>query len=228
MSAAGQEMLRVAGVCKRLGGRTILDHVDVVCDGGEICVIEGPNGSGKSTLLRVIAGLLEPDRGYVELAGEALAARPVAARRRLGYVPEAADPPGYMTGRELFALVRALKRAEPLSAELQQALGLEGIDDQRIERLSLGQRRRVCLGAALIGDPAVLVLDEPTNGLDRDGVAQLVDILDARRRAGAAVLVATHERGFADAIADRRLRFEGGGVVEEPAGAPRPSANEPQ
>ena len=148
--------------------------------------------------------------GSIEIAGVSLSGAPVRARRSLGYVPEAANPPGYMTGEELFALVAALKQAPPLSQERRAALGLDGLTSARIARLSLGQRRRVCLGAALIGEPALLVLDEPTNGLDRSGIATLTALLGAQRDAGGIILVATHDRDFATALAGERFHLQAG------------------
>jgi ABC-2 type transport system ATP-binding protein len=170
----------------------------------------------------MIAGVLEPDRGSIEIAGASLAAAPVQARRSLGYVPEAANPPGHMTGEELFALVAALKQAPPPGQELRAALGLGGLTVESIARLSLGQRRRVCLGAALIGDPALLVLDEPTNGLDRGGIATLTALLADRRDAGGIILVATHDRDFADALAGERFHLQAGRLASGPAPAPDP------
>jgi ABC-type multidrug transport system ATPase subunit len=206
-------MLRIEGVYKRLGGRTVVDGIDLACEPGTICVVTGDNGTGKSTLLRMIAGVLEPDRGLVEIAGASLARAPEAARQKLGYVPEAANPPGHMTGEELFALVQALKQAPPLDPARRTALGLETIAAERIARLSLGQRRRVCLAAALIGNPAVLVLDEPTNGLDRAGVTTLVALLEAERAAGAIIVVATHDRDFAAALAGQHFHMQAGRLM---------------
>lgn len=203
-------LLHVDTVRKRLGRRRIIDDLSLTCDGGEITILSGDNGAGKSTLLGLIAGILTVDRGSITIAGADLQRRPRAARRALGYVPEAANPPGYLTGEELFRLVARLKGAAPLSPDVRTALALDRIADARIERLSLGERRRVCLGAALVGDPAVLVLDEPTNGLDKDGVATLVSLLDERRSLGAAILIATHDRGFADEVADIRLHLQDG------------------
>jgi ABC-2 type transport system ATP-binding protein len=210
-------MLRIEGLHKRLAGRVVIDGLDLECAPGTICVITGDNGAGKSTLLRMVAGVLEPDRGAIEIAGASLAAAPVQARRSLGYVPEAANPPGHMTGEELFALVAALKQAPPLSTERRAALGLDGLTVERIARLSLGQRRRVCLGAALIGDPALLVLDEPTNGLDRGGIATLTALLAEQRDAGGVILVATHDRDFAAALAGQRFHLQAGRLAGGPA-----------
>ena len=202
----------VNDVRKNLAGKRILDGISLVCDSGAITALTGANGAGKSTLLRIIAGILEPDRGTVTIAGRDLVKMRTRARQILGYVPEAADAPGHMTGDELFALVSALKRVAPLSGELRKRLGIGGIADRRIEQLSLGERRRICVAAALIGDPRVLVLDEPTNGLDQNGMAELAAVLEGCRERGTAVLIATHNAEFARALADTHLHLEGGRV----------------
>jgi ABC-type multidrug transport system ATPase subunit len=134
----------------------------------------------------------------------------VSARRQLGYVPEAADPPGYLRVDDLLALVAALKDADPLDAAVRERLGVDLLAHQRIERLSLGERRRACLAAALVGDPAVLVLDEPSNGLDSQGAQTLVEILSEQRDAGATILLATHDHDLIAALSDQHLRLVNG------------------
>jgi ABC-type multidrug transport system ATPase subunit len=191
----------------------VLDGVSAEFGGGRVAVITGANGAGKSTLLRIVAGVLAPDRGYVELASDERVLRGAAMRRRMGYVPEAADPPGHLSGAELWGLVRALRGAAPLSADLRAQLGVDALADKRIERMSLGERRRTCLAAALIGDPAALVLDEPTNGLDAAGAADLETLVRERAAAGAAVIVATHDAAFAAAVGDDGWRLEAGALL---------------
>lgn len=207
-------LLRVHHVCKHLASRRVVDDVSFACHGGQVTVLSGNNGAGKTTLLSMIAGVMEPDSGVIELGGHSLARTSRDAKKLLGYVPEAANPPGHLTGDELLGLVGALKHASPLPAGIRQALGLDAIAGARIERLSLGERRRVCLAAALIGEPLVLVLDEPTNGLDAGGVGTLLELLRERRTQGAAILIATHDKSFAEEIADTRLRLEDGRVEE--------------
>jgi ABC-type multidrug transport system ATPase subunit len=203
--------LVVTEVRKRLGGRAVVDDVSLACEAGSITVLAGPNGAGKSTLLRMIAGVLEPDRGSIEIDGHSIARR--RARARLGYVPEAADPPGHLTVDELLALVAALKHAPGPDAAARARLGIAALGAQQIERLSLGERRRTCLAAALIGDPAVLVLDEPTNGLDLAGIAMLEALLAERRTANCAVLLATHDRDFATRVATQTLSIDHGRLL---------------
>ena len=111
---------------------------------------------------------------------------------------------------EWLSVVASLRRSEPPAPELLAALDLNQILHHRLDALSLGQRRRVHIAAALVGDPWILVADEPTNGLDVQGVPALLQLLDARRRKGHAALIATHDRAFADAVSNRRVRLEGG------------------
>jgi len=203
-------VLVVRELQKRLGGRRVLDELTLDCEAGTITAIVGPNGAGKSTLLSILAGVMEPDAGSVDVDGASITRQRTRARARLGYVPEAADPPPHLTVDELIALVVALRRAAPLSPEVREQLGIELLSHQRIDRLSLGERRRACLAAALVGDPALLVLDEPTNGLDEPGIVALASLLEARRAAGCAVVLATHDTRFAERIGARVLQLSAG------------------
>jgi len=206
-------------VTKSLGGRPILHGLSFTCAGGAITALTGRNGAGKSTLLRIVAGVLAPDRGVVSIAGSDLARAPRAARRALGYVPEAANPPGHMTGAEVLDLVRALKQCEPIASDLRQTLDVDAFAHQRMSRMSLGQRRRICLAAALTGDPRVLVLDGPTNGLDAAGVETLAGLLEQCRDRGCAILLATHDAEFIAPLADARLHIAQGRLDDQPPGA---------
>jgi ATPase subunit of ABC transporter with duplicated ATPase domains len=116
------------------------------------------------------------------------------ARAALGFVPEGADPPGFLLASELWALCQAARGAQPPSPELTEQLGLDELRDLPLERMSLGQRRRACLAAALIGPPRLLVLDEPDNGLDARRLDALAALLTAHAAAKHAALVATHDR----------------------------------
>ena len=206
-------MLSVEQVCKWLGGRRVVDEVSFDCVGGDAVAVVGVNGAGKSTLLAMIGGVLTPDKGAILVDGHSIVGHRARSRHRLGYVPEAANPPSHLRVSELLRLVAALKAAAPLSDAMQQRLGLEEVAHQRIGSLSLGERRRACLGAALIGDPALLVLDEPTNGLDDAGVAELAAVLVERRDAGAAIVVATHDLTFATSLNAKTLRLRAGRTV---------------
>lgn len=197
--------LRVERLVVRRGGRTVIDGIDLEAQAGEIVGVVGKNGCGKSTLLMAIAGVLEPTDGRVVVEGASVwgTSRDRArARKALGYVPEGADPPGFLRAGELWALCAAARGASPPSPELVAKLGLDELTELALERMSLGQRRRACLGAALLGPPALLVLDEPDNGLDVRRMDALVELL--RANPGATIL-STHDTALLERIGARTL-----------------------
>lgn len=199
-------VLRGERITIKRGGRTILSDVALEATAGDIVGIVGKNGSGKSTLLMAIAGVLEPSDGRITIDGASVwgtTRERHRARARLGYVPENADPPGFLRASELWALCAASRDVAPPSAELCAALGLDELADTPIERMSLGQRRRACLGAALLGPPSLLVLDEPDNGLDARRTEALVTLVRDHASAGHAALLSTHDRALLDAIGAR-------------------------
>ena len=209
-------MLVVSGLAKRFGRKRVLEGVSFEGAPGELCALVGDNGSGKSTLLSILAGQLEADAGDATLDGTSILGRS-APRSRIGFVPEAANPPGRMTGGQLLALVAALKAAPVPDEAAIAALGLDAILDQPIASLSLGQRRRLCLRAALVGEPALLLLDEPSNGLDIDGVAVLSKTLEDAATAGTIVVLATHDRELVARLGARILELERGSIRDQAA-----------
>lgn len=207
---SGEAVLRVERVSIKRGGRTIISELDVEASGGEVVGIVGKNGSGKSTLLMAIAGVLEPTDGRVLIDGASVwgASRDrQRARGQLGYVPENADPPGFLRASELWALCAASRKTSAPSQALVAALGLDELAELQLERMSLGQRRRACLAAALLGPPRLLVLDEPDNGLDARRIEALVTLLREHAAAGHVALVSTHDRAFLDAIGARLVEL---------------------
>lgn len=212
MSGEGP-VLEVEDLMVRRDGRAVLAGLSLAVAPGRAVAVAGPNGCGKSTLLAAIAGVLPPTAGRVTIGGHAVwgghRAR-AAARRALGFVPEAADPPGFLRGGELWALVAASRGAPPPDDGLRAALGLDELAPLRLERMSLGQRRRACLGAALLGGPALLVLDEPDNGLDPARLDALTALLRARLAAGGAILVASHDEAWLDRLGAERWAFPTG------------------
>ena len=199
-------ILEVERLCVRRGGRTIVDELDLAADAREVVGIVGANGCGKSTLLMALAGVLAPHDGRVRIAGASVwggARERRRARAQLGYVPELADPPGFLLGGELWALCAAARGAQAPSPELVDRLGLDELREVALERMSLGQRRRACLGAALLGPPALLVLDEPDNGLDARRLDALATLVTEHAAAGGACVVATHDAALLERLGAR-------------------------
>lgn len=216
-----QPPLRVREVSKRLGRRQVLDAVSLEGHASEVVVVTGENGAGKSTLLRIIAGLIEPDHGTVHVGGDPVQGGGVAARRRLGYVPDTMDAFAELMVRELVELTRVLKRV-PLSdhqTQLRSRLGLEGVWNQRLSTLSFGQRKRACVLTALLGAPPLLVLDEPSNGLDPEGVQAMLELIESRQVDGAVTLLSTNDPSFAGAVAGTNHHLEGGHLIPGPTWA---------
>src|SRR5262245_12473503 len=198
------------GLRKRLGGRWVLDGVTLACEPGEIVVVTGENGAGKSTLLQILAGAMQPDGGRVTLNGKDVGTRSGAARRALGYAAEQSLAIEQLGVSETIALVAALKRAPMPGDAVLARLGLLAFANAPLDSLSLGQRRRVTLTAALVGEPTVLILDEPSNGLDEEGIRVLQTIVREHVGLGRSAVIATHDLELARAVATRQLRLERG------------------
>ena len=210
MSAPAPPILRVESLAVRRGGRTIFEDLSLAVVPGEIVGLVGPNGCGKSTLLACVAGVLPPRDGHVRVGGASVwgpRRERQRARAALGYVPEAADPPAFLRASELWALCAAARGVSMPGEALIARLGLEELRELTLERMSLGQRRRACLGAALLGPPSLLVLDEPDNGLDARRTDALEVVLRDHAATGRACIVASHDAGMLDRIGARVVRL---------------------
>ena len=205
-------MLDVRDVSMRFGEREVLSHQSLRVDTGEVVAVLGPSGAGKSTLLRVIAGLIAPDHGEVWLDGRDITALP-SHRRSVGlmFQDEQLFPHLDVAANIGFGL-RMQRRPKPeitaRVAELLAMVGLDGFGPRDVGSLSGGEATRVALARSLAPRPAVLLLDEPLTGLDRELHDRLVDEVAALLRATdtTAVLV-THDPTEADAMADRTVRL---------------------
>ena len=212
----------------RYGPRTAVDGVDLDVRPGEILGLLGPNGAGKTTLLRRLAGLLPGSAGTVELTNGDLAggdpAVDVAARARIGYLPE--DPPLYGddVALQYVAYLAALSgvprgRRRAAAAEALERVGADKLSGRLVGRLSKGQRQRVALAGALVHGPDLLLLDEPSEGLDPRQMVGLRALLgDLKKKA--AIVFSTHLLAEAQAVCDRVVVIDGGRIVlDRPAGA---------
>lgn len=203
-------MIDVAGLALAQQGRAVLAQVSFTVAPGEIVGLLGLNGAGKSSIIMALAGLLAPVAGRISLNGHAPGSR--AARAATGVLLQRPGLPERLTVAETLALLAGL-HGVPVPADLVATLGLDGFAGQRVATLSGGQRQRLALGCALLASPPVLLLDEPATALDAAMRADLAALLAARRAAGAAVLLATHEPAEADALCDRVLVLHQGGLL---------------
>ena len=189
-------MLVIDSLSKALGPRPVLRAASLRFPGPGVAWIRGPNGSGKSTLLRCVAGVWRPDQGDVLVCGRSTV-YDGRARAQVGYVPDSFAPFPDLTVAETLALVAALKRCPLPGAATLERFGVSPFAHQGVASLSAGQTRRAALVAGLIGDPWLLVLDEPTTGLDVEGIALVGQLLRERTAAGKAALLVCHEPSLA-------------------------------
>jgi thiamine transport system ATP-binding protein len=205
-------VLDVAEVTVRFGDRTVLDRVSLHAADAEVVALLGPSGSGKSTLLRVIAGIVVPDTGRVAVGGVDVTALPTH-RRSVGMVfqDEQLFPHLSVAGNVEFALkVRGdstSTRAEAVDRWIR-VVGLGGFEDRHVDGLSGGERKRVALARSLAPQPAVLLLDEPLTGLDRELHDRLAgEVRVILRTAGVTAVWVTHDPTEANVVADRTVRL---------------------
>lgn len=203
---ADELILRTVGLTKVLGAARVLRGVDAVFDRGPVHVIEGPNGAGKSTLLSLLGGRIRPTAGRVLLqVGRELGAEGGDLRRRCGWLGHDlglyADLDPY-ANIALHARLRGLD-AEAAWKDISEELGIAHLRGRKIREMSRGQRQRVALGRTLLGAPDVLLLDEPSTGLDVAAVERLAKLLVGVANKGTIVLTVTHDVPFAAALAGR-------------------------
>lgn len=184
-------MITVEGLGVSRDGRAVIDGVSLAVESKESVAVMGPNGAGKTTLLKTVAGLLEPETGDIEVDGT------------VGFAPE--DPAAGLFAASVAEEIAFFPRNRGLDVEDRRDAAMAALDvahlaDRDPYTLSVGQQRRVSIAAVVAGDPDVLVLDEPTRGLDADGEAALAELLSDLDRT---VLLATHAAEFAYAAADR-------------------------
>ncbi|WP_164102584.1 ATP-binding cassette domain-containing protein [Candidatus Laterigemmans baculatus] len=198
-----------------------VDGLSFRVEPGEVYGLLGPNGAGKTTTLRMILGLLRPDSGYAEVDGFRTSESPDEVKARLGFVSASDGVYPWLTVREMLLFFADLYAVDPPVArqrldELAQLMGVTELLDRRAGALSTGQRQRVTLVRGLIHDPPVMLLDEPTRGLDVVGSQTIFEYIGHLREVGKAVVVCTHRLDEAERLCDRfgllhrgRLRYEG-------------------
>lgn len=205
--------VHLAGLRKHYGAVRAVDGVDLTLTPGEVVALLGPNGAGKSTTIDLILGLTEPDGGEVSVFGtppaEAVADGRIGAMLQGGMLPEDA------TVGELVGMVASLHRAPLTVAEVLRRAGVESLAGRRAARLSGGQKQRVRFAVALVSDPMLLVLDEPTAAMDVAGRREFWQSMHTYTSSGRTVLFATHYLEEAEDFADRVVLIRGGRLVAD-------------
>ncbi len=212
-------LIEIDGLTKRFGGFTAVDNVSFTVAKGEVLGFLGPNGAGKSTTMRMLAGFMTPTAGTARICGHDVQTDAIAARRVLGFLPEGAPTYPEMTVLAFLrftAKVRGYAGGELLD-RIDTAIGLtglHGVRQQPVETLSKGFKRRVGLAQALLHDPPVLVLDEPTDGLDPNQTHEVRNLI-ARMAPEKAIVISTHILEEVDAVCTRAIIITAGRIVAD-------------
>lgn len=212
-------LIEIDRLTKRFGSFTAVDDVSFTVARGEVLGFLGPNGAGKSTTMKMLAGFVTPSSGTARICGEDVVDRPVAAKRHLGYLPEGAPTYPEMTVAGFLAFVAQARgfrgsEADDRIAHAMRLTTLEGVRLQPIETLSKGFKRRVGLAQALLHDPPVLVLDEPTDGLDPNQKHEVRRLI-AQMAPSKAIVISTHILEEVSAICSRAIIIARGRVLAD-------------
>jgi ABC-2 type transport system ATP-binding protein len=212
-------MIEIRNLSKRYGALTAVDDISFSVGAGQVLGFLGPNGAGKSTTMKMITGFLAPTSGSVSVCGHDVETQPLAAKACMGYLPEGAPSYGEMTVRgflEFIAEIRGLspdKRRARLD-DIISRLALGGVLEQMIETLSKGFKRRVGLAQALIHDPQVLILDEPTDGLDPNQKHEVRSLIGTMAK-DKIIVISTHILEEVDAVCNRAIIIANGKLLAD-------------
>jgi ABC-2 type transport system ATP-binding protein len=212
-------MLEIVHLTKNFGPIVAVDDVSFTVPAGEVLGFLGPNGAGKSTTMKMITGFLAPTAGTAVICGHDILARPLAAKRQIGYLPEGAPAYPDMSAAEFLgfiAHIRGFRGAEARKriTHIAELINIADVLHQPIETLSKGYRRRVGVAQALLHDPAVVILDEPTDGLDPNQKHEMRGIIRALSP-GKAIIISTHLLEEVEAVCSRAIVIASGHILAD-------------
>ncbi len=210
-------MIEISKLTKRYGSFTAVDAIDLTVPKGELFGFLGPNGAGKTTTLRMIAGILRPTSGAVRIAGIDLSREPVAAKSKLGFIPDRPFIYEKLTGSEFLRFVAGLydqsgEQVERRGRELLALFDLEEWRNELVESYSHGMRQKLIISSAFVHRPEVIVVDEPMVGLDPKAAKILKDLFREYTRRGNTIMMSTHTLEVAQTMCDRVAIIQGGKI----------------
>jgi ABC-2 type transport system ATP-binding protein len=212
-------MIETRQLTKRYGDLTAVNDISFKVDTGQVLGFLGPNGAGKSTTMKMIAGFLAPTSGSISVCGHDVATAPLQAKGALGYLPEGAPSYGEMTPRQFLSFIADMRglsgaRRTQRIDDVVERLHLNGVLEQPIETLSKGFKRRVGLAQAIVHDPAVLILDEPTDGLDPNQKHEVRSLINAMAK-DKTIVVSTHILEEVHAVCTRAIIIAQGRILAD-------------
>jgi ABC-2 type transport system ATP-binding protein len=212
-------MIEINNLTKRYGDLLAVDSVSFKVAPGEVLGFLGPNGAGKSTTMKMIAGFLSPSAGSIRVNGFDVEQQPLEAKRCIGYLPEGAPAYGEMTPASFLSFIADIRGIDPANKdrrirEVVERLGLERVFEQRIETLSKGFKRRVGLAQAILHDPKVLILDEPTDGLDPNQKHEVRALIQGMAK-DKIIIVSTHILEEVHAVCTRAVIIASGRILAD-------------
>jgi Cu-processing system ATP-binding protein len=215
MKATNNNVISLDSVSKRYGAETVVSNINFQIQSGECVVLVGHNGAGKTTLMKMMLGLTRPTSGNIEVLGSNPAiSSSVASHKTLGYLPESVAFYEAMTGSEVLAFYARLKGASALDCEnLLDIIGLSHAAKRRVGTYSKGMRQRLGLAQAMLGNPQLLFLDEPTTGLDPTLRHQFYELIDALHKEGATSVISSHALNEVEARANRFIIMKSGVLI---------------
>ena len=211
--ASSGPAIEVAGLTKRYGDAEVVKGIDLTVEHGEIVAFLGPNGAGKTTTVEILEGFRERDGGQVAVLGEDPATAPLTWRERVGIVLQESEPTPELTAAESISLQAGYYQSPRDPGEVLELVGLADSATTRTRKLSGGQKRRLDLGMALVGNPDLVFLDEPTTGFDPSARRESWGMIEALADLGKTVLLTTHYMDEAEHLSDRIVVIDGGVIV---------------
>ena len=215
----GEQVIALTDLTKKYGNFTAVDHISLSICKGEIFGLLGPNGAGKSTTILMMLGLTEPTSGKVEICGIDSTTNPIEVKRKIGYLPEDLGFYDDMTGLENLIYTALLngfsrKEAEEKAKELMHRVGLAEQVNKKTGKYSRGMRQRLGLADVLIKNPEIIILDEPTSGIDPAGVQEFIELIRwLSKEEGLTVLFSSHHLDQAQKVCDRVGLFSNGKIL---------------
>lgn len=201
-------------VSKKIRGRWVLQHVDVILESGKIYGLRGYNGSGKTMLLRAICGLIQPTEGEIYIDNKKLG-KDMDYPESIGIMIETPAFLGEFSGLKNLQMISELKNEakERDVVEVLKKVGLEDAVDIKYKKYSLGMKQRLGIAAAIMEKPKILLLDEPTNALDPDGIRMVSEVITAMKDENRIIVIASHEASFLEEVADDVFEIQNGTII---------------